>query len=232
MIANRSHYQLLASIFKYPTGDWYVEDVKLAKEMIRQKYPELFAEFSYFTDYIESHSLYEIEEMFNLTFHIQAICYLDLGYVLFGEDYKRGEFLVNMKLEHERINHDYGIELADNLPAVLELVSLHHDHEFLNEFGVRILIPALEKMSKEFDQARIDLRHKIHKKKERVVLEKDQEIGNIYGAPIKVLHKIIQKDFEDIKFQNDAFEPEYGRNFLANCSTCSSHNEPTPINKK
>ena len=233
MIANREHYAMLAQLFKYPTDMSYVTKVNECYAMIQEKYPELAVEFSSFVGYINSSDFFKIEETFNLTFHIQAICYLDLGYVLFGEDYKRGEFLVHMKVEHEKINHDYGCELADNLPVVLELVSLIKDDAFLDELGVRILIPSLEKMTKEFDQARIALREKINKKKERVVLDKDENIGNIYGVPIRVLHKILLSDFANVKFDDNIFEPEYGRNFLAGCSTCSTHDEavPTTINK-
>ena len=143
---------------------------------------------------------------------------------------KGGEFLVHMKVEHEKINLDYGSELADNLPVVLELVSLIKDDAFLDELGVRILIPSLEKMTKEFVQARIALRQKINKKKERVVLDKDDNIGNIYGVPIRVLHQILLCDFAEVKFDDNAFQPEYGRNFLTNCGTCSTtHAEPIPV---
>jgi hypothetical protein len=108
------------------------------------------------------------------------------------------------------------------------------DEAFLDELGVRILIPSLEKMTKEFDQARIALRQKINKKKERVVLDKDENIGNVYGVTIRILHQILQRDFAEVKFEDDSFQPEYGRNFLTNCGTCSTtHAEPipTPITK-
>ncbi len=230
MISDFKHYSQLAKIFKYPSGSAYTEGVNECYAMIRKNYPELAPTFLPFVDYINSHEDYQIEETFNLTFHIQAICFLDLGYVLFGEDYKRGEFLVHMKKEHEKINHDCGCELADNLPNVLELMTLSSDIKFLNELGVRILIPAMEKMTKEFDMARIALRQKMYKKKERVVLDKDDQIGNIYGAPIEVLLRILQKDFEGISFVNNDFVPEYGRNLLTNCGTCSETHTPQTTN--
>jgi hypothetical protein len=105
---------------------------------------------------------------------------------------------------------------------------------FWMNLGVRILIPALEKMTKEFDQARIALRQKINKKKERVVLDKDENIGSIYSITIPNLHKFLRHDFAAVKFDDDVFQPEYGRNFLTNCGTCSTtHAEPipTPITK-
>lgn len=226
MTENLKYYNQLAKIFKYPSGPEYVAGVNEAFAMIREKYPELVESLTPFIEFINSNEPHKIEETFNLTFHIQAICFLDLGYVLFGEDYKRGEFLVHMKKEHEKINHDCGCELADNLPNVLELMALSEDKGFIDELGVRILIPALEKMIKEFDMARIALRQKIYQKKERVVLDKDEHIGNIYGAPIRVLSEILQRDFAGITFNNGDFEPEYGRNLLTNCGTCSTSHTP------
>ncbi|MBK7127929.1 MAG: hypothetical protein IPM74_14155 [Crocinitomicaceae bacterium] len=216
MITNRDHYKVLAQVFKYPTDMNYVREVNNCHDLIREKYPDLASGFSPFVSFINDSDFFKIEETFNLTFHIQAICFLDLGYVLFGEDYKRGEFLVHMKTEHEKINHDCGCELADNLPNVLELMSLSEDDEFIKELGVRILIPSLEKMVKEFDQARIAMRHKIHKKNDRVVLDKEEITGNIYGNAIETLYAIAQRDFAGIAY-DAGFQPEYGRNFLANC---------------
>ena len=117
-----------------------------------------------FIDFINNTDFYDIEEIFGKTFHIQSICYLDLGYVLFGEDYKRGEFLVQMKKEQRLANNDCGEELADNLPNVLKLMTLLKDEQFLNELAVRIVIPSISKMLDEFDASRIALKDKIRKK--------------------------------------------------------------------
>jgi len=227
---NRNHYTILAQVFKYPTTENYVADVNAANKMLKDLYPELAGVVEPFVDFVNTNDMHRIEEVYNLTFHIQAICYLDLGYVLFGEDYKRGEFLVNMKKEQEKIGHDCGYELPDNLPLVLELFSITKDVEFVQELAVRILIPALEKMVKEFDMARIALRQKIYMKKEKVILDKDESMSNVYGAVVQVLYQILQKDFQGITFNNDDFQPEYGRNFLINCGTCSTH-EPLVAKK-
>lgn len=228
MISNRDHYKLLANLFRYPENETYVSGVMECLEMIRQNYPDQYLKVGPFANFIRNNDMHKIEETFNLTFHIQAICYLDLGYVLFGEDYKRGEFLVNMKREHEKIGHDYGCELADNLPSVLQFMAISEDNTFINELAVRIVIPALEKMTKEFDMARIALRQKIYKKKERVVLDKDMELGNIYGVPMQILFEILQGDFAGISFNTNDFVPEYGRNLLLNCGSCSTHTNQSP----
>jgi len=227
----RDQYHILAQVFKYPNGPDYVEDVNQCYAMLCEKYPDLATSFSPFVSFVNSSEPWKVEEVYNQTFHIQAICYLDLGYVLFGEDYKRGEFLVHMKAEQNKIGHDCGFELPDNLPMVLELFSLSEDKAFIDELAVRILIPAMEKMAKEFDMARIALRQKIYKKKEKVVLDIDQSMGNVYGLPINVLQQMLLHDFAGISYNNNQFVPEYGRNFLINCGTCSEH-EPVVATKK
>ena len=62
------------------------------------------------------------QEYYISTFDVQAICFLDIGYVLFGEDYKRGIFLVNIKKEQIKAGNDCGSELPDHLPNILTLL--------------------------------------------------------------------------------------------------------------
>ena len=61
-------------------------------------------------------------ELYLRTFDVQAITTLDIGYVLFGEDYKRGALLAGLSAEHKKVSNDCGIELADHLPNVLRLL--------------------------------------------------------------------------------------------------------------
>ncbi len=147
----REQYISLANLFRYPDED-YKKNVSECAKMLKENYHEAYSEILPFVQFVEANGLYEIEEVFGKTFHIQAICFLDLGYVLFAEDYKRGEFLVKMKDEQRRANNDCGDELADNLPNVLTLMAIMKDEEFLGEFAVRIVEPSLEKMLAEFDQ--------------------------------------------------------------------------------
>jgi len=224
-MANRIQYKLLANLFRYP-DESYKEDVKSFIKMVSYKYPDVVSEMKRFSDFIATKDLYEIEEVFNKTFHIQAICFLDLGYVLFREDYKRGEFLVNMKREQAKINHDCGNELADNLPNVLDLMSKIDDEDFLDELSVRIVIPAAQKMLKEFDEKRMELRLKIMRKKEKVVIQENLEGGNIYQHVIMSLIMILEEDFKHVDYNDPIIEPNLQSAFLSNCSSCSINHEP------
>jgi nitrate reductase assembly molybdenum cofactor insertion protein NarJ len=190
--------------------------------LLQSRYPDAANEMQRFVDYINSKSLEDIEEVFGKTFHIQAICYLDIGYVIFGEDYKRGEFLVHMKQEQQKANNDCGEELADNLANVLELMTKTEDLEFLDELAVKVLMPALNTMLKEFDLARMELKNKILKKKHKVLIQQDIQYGNIYFNALKALLLVLEKDFQDVQFEVAEVVTEFGTNFLPNCGTCSS----------
>jgi nitrate reductase assembly molybdenum cofactor insertion protein NarJ len=189
---------------------------------LKTEYPDAANEMQRFVDYINAESLENIEEIFGKTFHIQAICYLDIGYVLFGEDYKRGEFLVHMKHEQHKANNECGEELPDNLANVLALMTKIEDEEFLDELSVKVLMPALKNMLKEFDLARMELRNKILKKKHRVLIQQDIQYGNIYFNALKALLLVLEEDFQHVQYEVAEVAPAFGANFLSNCGACSN----------
>lgn len=225
---NLNHYNLLAELFLYPTEQTPLK-VKEIQKFLNVNYPEAGKEFERFSNFIANTSLYDIEERFQKTFHIQAICFLDLGYVVFGEDYKRGEFLVNMKSEQEKHNNDCENELADNLPYVLKLLPIHKDENFVNELVVMVIIPALEKMLSEFDMKKTQIREKVMNKKQKVIIMKGIQDGNIYKNAISSLIKVFKKDFEEVNFDKEVeIIPAYAKAFLhSDCGDCSTP-IPTP----
>jgi nitrate reductase assembly molybdenum cofactor insertion protein NarJ len=226
---NYNHYNILADVFRYPS-DKYVKQVNKCGEMLEKDYPKAYKSFSHFLNIINNLDAFDVEELFSMTFHIQAICYLDLGYVLYAEDYKRGEFLVQMKKEQEKVNNDLGVELADNLPNALTLIPLLEDDEFRKELVVRMYVPAVESMLKEFDASRIALKTKVRKKKQKVLLREDMQNRNAYQFAIDALYKVFQLDFDIEEFVDKMIKPDPLSSFLPNCEgSCST---PTPSAKK
>ena len=96
---NINHYEKLAQLFQYPKTD-YKEKVREAETVLSELYPETLKTFKQFSEFVSNSSHDEITEIFTRTFDVQAITTLDVGYVLFGDDYKRGELLVNLNREH------------------------------------------------------------------------------------------------------------------------------------
>ena len=211
----KKQYLILSEIFKYPKVG-YAEKVKSCMTYLQSNYPEAAITFERFAKFIDGKTLFEIEEVFGFTFHIQAICYLDIGYVLFGEDYSRGEFLVNMKNEQLKIKHDCEEELADNLPHVLHLIAVSSDKNFVQELVEIALVPAVEKMLEEFDPSRMALKSKVMKKKQKAIIMENITNGNIYQNAIQTLLKVLKIDFEN----NKTSSPEYSATPVGLANLC------------
>ena len=171
MIAVKTYHQyaMMAKIFQYP-GPQAKEEALRVSSMLEADYPNGAKSFKRYLDWATLTPLHEMEEVFAKTFHVQAICYLDLGYVIFGEDYKRGDFLVNMKREQELAGNECGEELPDNLANVLTLIPKLKDEQLLADLTGRIMIPALRKMLKEFEDSRIAMKARVLKKKHNALI--------------------------------------------------------------
>lgn len=222
----REQYELLANLFRYPNEE-YKENTLKCSTYLKGKYPTIYASFEPFFEFVEKTPIHEIEDVFSKTFHIQAICFLDLGYVLFAEDYKRGEFLVKMKAEQRKIDNDCGEELADNLPNVLTWMAKMDDEEFLEEFAIRVLIPSLSKMLEEFNTARMELKDKVRIKKQKVILMEDLANKNIFQYAINGLLNVAKEEYNEEKYHDPVIVPTLGGDFIKTCSTsCSTSHQP------
>jgi nitrate reductase assembly molybdenum cofactor insertion protein NarJ len=147
--------------------------------------PDYADKINDFVTAIEALTVKEQQEYFLKTFDVQAICYLDLGYVMFGEDYKRAQLLVNLQNEHKVAGVDCGNELADHLPNVLTLLAQTSSNSFAEELGFIITIPAV-----------------------RFMLTKFKNIDNYYKGLLEVLLDILQHDFQGDGLKEFAFSEE------------------------
>lgn len=152
MAIRGSTYTLLADCLSYPAEN----DLQQLGEKIARLQSvdfEIAGALETFRSYLRAHSRIEREELYTRTFDIQALCSLDIGYVLFGEDYKRGRFLVEMQREQVKAGNPCGWELPDHLPNVLRLLPIMIDRELAHELAEQIVIPALQKMLEQFKSA-------------------------------------------------------------------------------
>ena len=191
---NLNHYDKLAVLFRYPGAD-FPEEVKNIEKFLEQTYPETIPVFSEFANYVYSSTRETLEEIYTRTFDVQAITTLDLGYVLFGDDYKRGALLANLSKEHQNANNDCGKELADNLSNLLTLLPKLTDAELQNELVGEIILPALFKIIEEFKTETVNLKNKIYKKQHKTIIEQSDNYRRIYRAPLAALYEILKKDF-------------------------------------
>ncbi|MCE4566949.1 hypothetical protein INQ51_21690 [Maribellus sp. CM-23] len=191
-------YTLFAEVFSYPTG----QDQRFRENwqsLISPRAPELQALLEAFATHMQEKNLPQQQEYYISTFDVQALCYLDIGYVLYEEDYNRGRFLVYMKQEQEKAGNPRNSELPDHLPNVLNLLPLITDPTFAEELVVSMLIPALEKMIRSF-----------------------QSDDNVYKGMLKVLQQTLEADFQNSAFERFEFSTlEKNRSFTC-MSGCGS----------
>ncbi|MBT3234651.1 MAG: hypothetical protein HN353_01730 [Bdellovibrionales bacterium] len=138
-----------ANVISYPSAEHY-QSLLNSMDNLTQEHPSFSSGLVEFKSYVDSISNSDLEELYTRTFEIQGICCMDLGYVLFGEEYKRGAFLVNVSKMLDEFGVDPGSELADHLPNVLILLTKMPDSEERYDFVEKIVLPSIEKMLEKF----------------------------------------------------------------------------------
>jgi nitrate reductase assembly molybdenum cofactor insertion protein NarJ len=196
-MTNRSfeHYDQLANLFYYP-GPKFPHIVEKVQSFLDERYPGAGAEFKPFFTFVSQASQHELEELFTRSFEVQAATTLDLGYVLFGDDYKRGAVLVNLNKEHRQAGNDCGSELADHLPNVLRLLYKMQNSELRTELVDKIIAPALRKIIHEFGPKKLEKKNAVYKKQHKTLIEQSEQYGSIYQFPLKAVYHVLQADFE------------------------------------
>ncbi len=195
------HYQELAPLFEYPQQD-YPTRVKAACELLETSCPPAAVELNAFAEALPSQNgvfpapaLDEMQEIFTRSFDVQSITTLSVGYIVFGDDYKRGELLVNLNREHREAGVDCGSELSDHLPNVLRLIAKWRDEEVVVEFVEEILHPALDRMIGEFDTARMEQRNRLYRKHFKTLIASSAERATIFRMPLMGLLAVLTEDF-------------------------------------
>ncbi|OIQ95401.1 hypothetical protein GALL_225620 [mine drainage metagenome] len=197
MAKNLEIYKQFAGLFRYPRVGFADELLELRNQLEMLHLGDLI-EFEKYVSYMLALNLREREEIFLKTFEIQAICHLEIGYVLFGEDYKRGLFLAGMKEEHHKRGHDYGLELPDHLSNVLDLFSGLDDEELVKDIAELALIPAVRAMLSAFDEKQIRGRLELLKKKQEAIVQEELNYGNPYRYALDSLLKTLESDFPGV----------------------------------
>ncbi len=202
------HYETMASILYFPEKG-YADAVNACQYMLDVKYPEIAGEFQSFKEFVETIPATELEQIYIRTFDIQALCCLDVGYVLFGEDYTRGKILANLNKEHHQAGIDCRGELADRLPNILRLLPHLQDKELQEELVSYLLKPAIEKMVDEFVPNRIREKEGIYQKFHKTVLDKREDHVTKFRIPLSVIQKLLDIDFPELKKVEISNEKDY-----------------------
>lgn len=181
MTTNIAHYATLAKLFRYPSGE--LKTTALESYTLLENYDDgMKAHFRPFLNFVSTASIEQQQEYYSATYDVQPLSTLDIGWVLFGDDYKRGAFLVNMKREHQNASNDCGSELPDHLPCILTLLPLMKDKQLAEELICSILIPAVEEL---------------------IVRFRNKE--NHYRELLEILLMVLKKDFPSDEYEKFHF---------------------------
>lgn len=154
---NRIHEQL-ADLLEYPGPDWDA-NVAACKKPVFGYSPEVLTSFAKFCDGVQGLSLSSLQELYTRTFDLNPVCALDIGYQLFGENYKRGVFLANLRETEAPFDLGQEHQLPDYLPVLLRLLTKLDDKELRGSLIGECLVPALAKMLKAFGDGENPYRH-------------------------------------------------------------------------
>ena len=139
-------FHKLSALFDYPGND-YFEQMSETEGLIRQSYTIHYLSWLNYTRMVQSIKLDNLQEQFISYFDVKASSTLDVGHVLFGEDKKRNNFMIHLKEEYAKVNHDCGKEMPDYLSNLLSLMAFSKDTVFIEELAVSIILPALRLMN-------------------------------------------------------------------------------------
>jgi len=144
MTAN-SLYKSFASLLEYPDASWH-EQLDAIWEPIASECPAALAPLLEFSRDIDNLALTGLQERYTQTFDLNPVCTLDIGYHLFGENYKRGVFLANLRETERLFDLGQASQLPDYLPVLLRLLGSLEDTELRQALINDCMIPALRKM--------------------------------------------------------------------------------------
>jgi nitrate reductase delta subunit len=141
----------LADLLEYPGPHWSALLVECtdAVNPERPESPELLE----FHDAVSLFSLAEIQEIYVRTFELNPVTTLEAGYHLFGESYKRGMFLANLREMESGLELGQERQLPDYLPVLLRLLVHLEPGELRETLATDCMIPAIEKMLKPLNEA-------------------------------------------------------------------------------
>ena len=144
MVMMSSALDGLAALLAYPE-EGYLQQAEMAREILADEYPGAACHLTEFTHAVRSLEIEELQELFTRTFDLNPICAMEVGWQLYGDEYKRGEFLVKMQQILNQHDLPSSTELPDHLTRILPLLQRVSPGE-AEPLAREYIVPALGKM--------------------------------------------------------------------------------------
>lgn len=227
------HYTALSKLFDYPRDDYY-NIVSEAITSLGDSHDKTKVELEKFLKLLPL-EIHEVQELYSKSFEVQAVTSLDVGYVLYGDDYQRGIILVKLNQEHKKVENDCGVELGDFLPNLLRLLPQIEDAEVRNEMVGLLIAPSVEKMLNEYEPSSLVAKDQLYAKQYKTLIIPSYSIS-MFAHILQALYKAFEEDFtlltENKPFKDESFighirselEVQEGKQSSNSCDTvsCSS----------
>lgn len=140
-----------ADILEYPDEGWQWRIEKVSEDLADTG--DAAGYFKSFCEKTRSMTLIELQELYAQSFDLNPNCALEIGYHLFGEDYKRGAFLANLRETEGDLPLGQDQQLPDYLPVLLRLLAHLGDDELRGSLAGHCVIPGVKKIITAFKGA-------------------------------------------------------------------------------
>lgn len=205
-------FEEMAQLFIYPGMD-YAERVESVQAYLEKEDPQAAEELQPFVDAIRNADPGTMEQFFQATFDVQAITTLDISYVLFGDDYKRGQMLSYLQRDQKALGIDTGTELPDHLSNFLITIARLKDDVLRDDLVKKALLPALEQIIEDFGPERVQQKQKLYRKYHKGILEVPKGTEHLFLHPLKALKRLLESSIGE-KEEESPFASAKG--FLGN----------------
>ncbi|HEU4390292.1 MAG TPA: hypothetical protein VFV34_20990, partial [Blastocatellia bacterium] len=112
--------EAVATLLEYPDEDWTLT-VDSCKRWVTTRQPDVASLLIEFRSKVRKIRVDKLQELYTRTFDLNPVCTLDIGYHLFGENYKRGELLARLRETEAPFDLGQATQLPDHLPVLLRL---------------------------------------------------------------------------------------------------------------
>lgn len=143
-------YSFFADILDYPEHSIANSIDDCAAELAVQA-PDAQVQIMEFSTAVAPKNLGQLQESYTNAFDLRPDCTLNLGYHIFGDDARRGLFLVELKERMEARGIQPGVELPDHIALILRYLDLAEEER--PSVIEDCLLPAVSRMVEVLDHS-------------------------------------------------------------------------------
>lgn len=176
-------FHLMAQLLEYPQAD-LSPAVAECRALLAPLSAEAAASLAHFHAFIAETPLAQQQEIYTITFDLDAVCHPYVGHHIFGETYKRSSFMLGLKERYARYGVETGSEVADHLALLVRFLAVCSDPAETDVIVRDALLPSLKQMLKEKDE--------IETEREKLEAGKVQK-PRVYQSALAALRRVLEE---------------------------------------